>query len=63
MKADEKIEVTAGFTLSSLAPWVYLKDAWQIPGDFSLSALKDRKAYDVLRVDPVRARKNGVVHR
>lgn len=63
MKADEKIDVTAGYTLSSLAPWVYLKDAWHIPGDFSLPALKDRQAYEALRGDPAKARKNGVVHR
>jgi len=59
---SEKIEVLEGYRLSSLAPWVYLKDRWSIGGDFSLPAIKDRKLYDSAKSDGARARGAGVVH-
>ncbi|GFO68675.1 cytochrome c [Geomonas limicola] len=59
---SEPIEVTAGYRLSSLAPWVYLKDRWRITGDFSLPGLRDRKLYDRVNGDSGRAREAGVLH-
>jgi hypothetical protein len=61
MKA-EKIEVSDGYRLSSLAPWFYLKDKWKIEGDFSLPPLKDRKQYGEMQGSAARARQAGVVH-
>lgn len=59
---SEPIEPSAGYRLSSLAPWVYLKDRWRISGDFSLPRLRDRKLYDRISGDSGRAREAGVVH-
>ena len=58
----EKIELIDGFRLSSLAPWLYLKDKWFLEGDFSLPLLKDRKLYDSVKADGTRARAAGIVH-
>ncbi len=60
---SEKIEPEQGYPLSAFAPWVYLKDAWQIRGDFSLPVIKDRKQYETFRTSPDDARKSGIVHR
>jgi len=60
---SEKIEPEKGYSLSAFAPWVYLKDAWQIRGDFSLPVIKDRKRYESIRTSLDSARKSGVVHR
>jgi len=49
---SEKIELEPGYNLSALAPWVYLKDKWQVRGDFSLPPLKDRKTLETVRADP-----------
>ena len=61
MKA-EKIELTEGYRLSSLAPWFYLKDKWFINGDFSLPPLKDRKLYDSVKMDGAKARTARIIH-
>jgi len=60
---SEKIELEPGYTLSALAPWVYLKDKWQVGGDFSLPAIKDRKGFEFVRTNPAAARASGIVHR
>jgi hypothetical protein len=60
---SEKIEPEQGYTLSALAPWIFLKDAWQIQGDFSLPVTRDRKAYETYRNSLDYTRKSGVVHR
>ncbi|HEX9023974.1 MAG TPA: cytochrome C, partial [Geobacteraceae bacterium] len=60
---SEKIELETGYSLSALAPWVYLKDAWQVRGDFSLPLLKDRKAFEIARANPGYAHRSGVIHR
>ena len=60
---SEKIELEPGYALSTFAPWVYLKDAWQIQGDFSLPILKDRKALESFQANPEAAIKAGVRHR
>lgn len=59
---SEKIELEPGYTLSALAPWVYLKDRWQVGGNFSLPAIKDRKGYETVRTNPDAARTSGIVH-
>ena len=59
---SEKIELEPGNTVSALAPWVYLKDAWQVKGDFSLPAIKDRKAYAAVKGHLLGARKVLIVH-
>lgn len=63
IRADEKIEASDGYKLSSLAPWFYLKDRWFIPGDFSLPRMVDRKGYETLREDPAKGARSGIVHR
>lgn len=60
---SEKIELEQGYSLSALAPWVYLKDAWQIQGDFSLPVVRDRKRFETMRANPDHTRKSGIVHR
>jgi len=62
MRADEKIEVSEGYKLSSLAPWVFLKDAWRMKGDFSLPVIRDRTTYETLRKDPATPMGRGVIH-
>jgi len=59
---SEKIEPEQGYSLAAFAPWVYLKDAWQIKGDFSLPAIKDRKSYELYRTSLDYTRKSGIVH-
>lgn len=59
---SDKIELEKGYTLSSFAPWVYLKDSWKIAGDFSLPVIRDRLKYDIFRVSMDKCRKSGVVH-
>jgi hypothetical protein len=60
---SEKIVLEPGYTLSALAPWVYLKDKWQVLGDFSLPPLTNRKAYESVRAAPDAAQKSGIIHR
>jgi hypothetical protein len=62
MRADEKIEVSEGYKLSSLAPWFFLKEAWALKGDFSLPVIRDRAAYEALRSDPAASKKRRLVH-
>jgi hypothetical protein len=59
---SEKIELSAGYTLSSLAPWFYLKDKWSIAGDFSLPPVKNHKLYGRVQGNAAQARKVGIVH-
>jgi Cytochrome c7 and related cytochrome c len=59
---SENIKPEAGYTTSAFAPWLYLKDKWQVKGDFSLPVLRDRKGYDAARVDLELARKSGILH-
>jgi hypothetical protein len=62
IKALDKIELEKGYQLSAFAPWIYLKDVWQIQGDFSLPPVKDRAAYQRMKDDSTRARKSGLLH-
>ncbi|AJE02322.1 cytochrome c3 family protein [Geobacter pickeringii] len=61
--ATDKIEPSAGTAVSSFAPWFYLKDAWSIPGNFSLPAITDRGRYERLKERRDEARKAGIIHR
>jgi len=61
MRSD-KIEPDKGVPLSAFAPWIYLGNAWQVSGDFSLPVIKDRKAYDTLRSSTEAARTAGTLH-
>jgi hypothetical protein len=60
---SENIRPEAGYSLSAFAPWVYLKDKWQVKGDFSLPPLRDRKGYEAVRGSIEAARKAGALHR
>jgi hypothetical protein len=60
---SEKIELEQGFSMSAVAPWFYLKDAWQIQGDFALPVIKDRKSYKVFSENPDSSKKNALLHR
>jgi hypothetical protein len=62
MRADERIEVSEGYRLSSLAPWFFLRDAWVLKGDFSVPVIRDRAAYEALRSDPVTSKRRGLIH-
>ncbi|GFE61857.1 cytochrome c3 family protein [Geobacter sp. AOG2] len=59
---SEKIELEPGYTLSALAPWVYLKDAWQVKGDFALPPIRDRGGYDATKGDLAGAAKAHIIH-
>ncbi len=37
-----EIEVMEGFQLSDFASWLYLKDRWQMPGDFAVRSGKEK---------------------
>lgn len=61
MRSDS-IQPEEGYKLSAFAPWMFLKDKWQVKGDFSLPVVRDRKVYDAGRIDVVAARKGGMLH-
>lgn len=60
---SEKIEPDKGVAVSAFAPWVYLGNAWQIAGDFSLPVIRDRKAYERIKSSTEAARTAGALHR
>ena len=62
MRSD-RIEPDKGVAISSFAPWIYLKDAWQVSGDFSLPIIHDRKAYEKSSLSTESARTTGALHR
>ncbi len=50
MTNTTEIELIDGYELSDFASWLYLKDKWVIPGDFSIKT--DKKKYrDYLEID------------
>ncbi|MDD2582247.1 MAG: cytochrome c3 family protein [Desulfuromonadaceae bacterium] len=61
MRSDN-IQPETGYALSAFAPWLYLKDKWQVKGDFSLPVICDRKGYDAVRANVLTARKSGILH-
>jgi hypothetical protein len=46
MHATSEIKVKEGWKLEDFAPWYYLKDKWQVNGDFSLPLITNRAAYE-----------------
>lgn len=63
IKANDPILVEKGYNLSAFAPWLYLKDIWSVPGDFSLPPLKDRVKYDGIKGNLPMLMKEGILHR
>ncbi len=43
MKSDRPVTAAPGYKLEDFASWLYFKDKWQMPGDFSIKA--DKKKY------------------
>jgi hypothetical protein len=62
IQAHDRIEVEKGYKMSSLAPWAWL-DVWEVAGDFTIPAIKDRAAYDKLKNNLQGARGKGLLHR
>jgi hypothetical protein len=62
LRATDAIEPAEGVAVSSFAPWVYLPDAWRIPGNFALPALRDEAAYGKVRGNLAAARSHRIVH-
>jgi hypothetical protein len=44
MKSNQPIRVADGYKLEDFASWVYFRDKWKMPGDFSIKA--EKKKYD-----------------
>ncbi len=42
MKNTTPIKVLEGYKLEDFASWLYFKDKWQMPGDFSIKAERDK---------------------
>jgi hypothetical protein len=42
MKHTTPIKVADGYKLEDFASWLFLKDKWQMPGDFSIKADKQK---------------------
>lgn len=42
MKNKTPIKVSEGYKLEDFASWLFLKDKWQMPGDFSIKTEKDK---------------------
>jgi hypothetical protein len=59
---SERIEPEPGYAVSSFAPWMYLKDAWRIDGDFALPVVRDDGMLRRYEADPVAAGKAGLIH-
>lgn len=43
MKTTSPVKLLPGYSLTDFAPWLFLKDKWSMPGDFSIKA--DRRKY------------------
>ena len=43
MKSDQPVKAAPGYKLEDFASWLYFRDKWQMPGDFSIKA--DKKKY------------------
>ncbi len=46
MQAVSEIKVKEGWKVEDFAPWHYLKDKWQVKGDFSVPPIKNRETYE-----------------
>lgn len=45
MQATTEIKVKEGWKIEDFAPWYYLKDKWQVKGNFSLPPIKNKSLY------------------
>ena len=45
MQATTEIKVKEGWKIEDFAPWYYLKDKWQVKGNFSIPAVKKKAVY------------------
>lgn len=59
MQATTEIKVKDGWKLSSFAPWYYLKDKWQVKGDFSIPPVKKKAVYKKERMKYENITKTG----
>jgi nitrate/TMAO reductase-like tetraheme cytochrome c subunit len=62
IRATGSIEPTEGQKISSFAPWQYLPDAWNIPGNFALPELKNKTDYARMLGNAAEARRAGITH-
>ncbi len=46
MQATTEIKVKEGWKISSFAPWYYLKDKWEVKGDFSIPPIRGKAVYE-----------------
>lgn len=51
LRATEEIEALPGFTKADFAPWLYFSEAWNVPGDFSITVNEEKykKYYQLSR--------------
>lgn len=47
MRTTSEIAVLPGYKLTDFAPWLFLRNKWKVPGDFSIKT--DRKKYKAYR--------------
>ncbi|MDA8214958.1 MAG: hypothetical protein M0Z64_06750, partial [Nitrospiraceae bacterium] len=45
MQATTEIKVKEGWKIEDFAPWYYLKDKWQVKGNFSIPTIKKKAVY------------------
>ena len=46
MHETTEIKVKEGWKIEDFAPWYYLKDKWQVSGDFSIPVIRKKIVYD-----------------
>lgn len=46
MEATTEIKAREGWKTEDFAPWVYLKDAWKVQGNFAIPGIKKQSLYD-----------------
>jgi hypothetical protein len=46
MQSTTEIRVKEGWKIEDFAPWYYLKDKWQVEGDFSIPPVKNKAVYE-----------------
>ena len=42
MQAESEIRVKEGWRIEDFAPWYYLKDQWQVRGDYSIPIVRGK---------------------
>jgi hypothetical protein len=59
MRATTEIKAKEGWKIEDFAPWYYLKDKWQVRGDFSIPPVSNKAAYKNERDSYANALKTG----